>query len=64
VGRDQVGKGGLVKDDALRTGAVDAVSQVARDLGFDEVARCDSRVAGARSGNREVFLLVRFRGPC
>ena len=64
VGREQVGKGGLVKDDVLRLAAVDAVSQVARDLGFEEVARCDSRVAGARSGNREVFLLVRFRAAC
>jgi 23S rRNA (cytidine1920-2'-O)/16S rRNA (cytidine1409-2'-O)-methyltransferase len=60
VGRDQVGKGGLVKDDALREGAVAAVSSVARDLGFVVVARSESRVAGARSGNREVFLLVRF----
>lgn len=64
VGRGQVGKGGLVKDDALRQQAVEAVSEVARDLGFDPLARCDSRVAGARSGNREVFLLVRYRGAC
>ena len=62
VGRDQVGKGGLVKDDALRDGAVEAVSCVARDQGFAVVARSDSRVPGARSGNREVFLLVRFDG--
>ena len=64
VGRDQVGKGGLVKDDALREAAVEAVSSVARDLGLQVVARSDSRVAGARSGNREVFLLVRFGGAC
>jgi 23S rRNA (cytidine1920-2'-O)/16S rRNA (cytidine1409-2'-O)-methyltransferase len=62
VGRDQVGRGGVVKDDALRDSAVQAVSVVARDQGFELVARSDSRVAGARSGNREVFLLARYRG--
>lgn len=58
VGREQVGKGGVVRDDALREAAVDAVVEVARELGFVELGRAESRVAGARGGNREVFVMV------
>lgn len=58
VGREQVGRGGLVKDDALRAEAVDAIAEVAAELGFQERGRADCRLAGARSGNREVFLLL------
>ncbi len=57
VGPELVGKGGVVRDDALRAQAADGVAREAARLGFDEVARCDSRVAGP-SGNREIF--VRF----
>ncbi len=64
VGREQVGKGGTVRDEALRREAVDTVSSNARRLGFKELGRCDSRIAGARSGNREVFLLVRRLDEC
>jgi 23S rRNA (cytidine1920-2'-O)/16S rRNA (cytidine1409-2'-O)-methyltransferase len=58
VGREQVGKGGVVRDDALRAGAVDAVRDACATLGWVEQARCDSRVAGPK-GNREVFLDLR-----
>jgi len=57
VGRDRVGKGGVVRDDALRTEAVESVRRAAETLGWREVARADSRVAGPK-GNREVFLLL------
>ena len=60
VGRGQVDKGGVVRDDALRIKTVDGVSAIARGLGFQELARAESRVAGAKSGNREVFLELRF----
>lgn len=62
VGREQVGRGGLVKDDALRAEAVDAIAEVAAELGFREEGRADCRLAGARSGNREVFLLLEAAG--
>lgn len=55
VGRAQVGKGGVVHDDALREAAVDAVAKSAAALGFREEARADSALAGPK-GNREVFL--------
>ena len=57
VGRDRVGKGGVVRDDTDRLAAVDAVVAVALELGFAESGRADSRVAGAKKGNREVFVL-------
>ena len=64
VGKDKVGKGGLVKDDADREGAVQTVCEAARDVGFEILGRSESRVAGARSGNREVFVLARFVAGC
>jgi 23S rRNA (cytidine1920-2'-O)/16S rRNA (cytidine1409-2'-O)-methyltransferase len=57
VGREQVGKGGVVRDDSLRTSAADAVAAAAAALGHREVGRADSRLAGPR-GNREIFLLL------
>lgn len=64
VGRGQVDRGGVVNDDAARWAAVDAVSTIARELGFVEDGRAESRVAGARSGNREIFLRLRFCPGC
>jgi 23S rRNA (cytidine1920-2'-O)/16S rRNA (cytidine1409-2'-O)-methyltransferase len=57
VGREHVGKGGVVRDDALRSEAVDAVAQAAARLGYRERGRCESRLPGPK-GNREVFLLL------
>ncbi len=58
VGREQVGKGGVVRDDALRLAAVESVRAAAGALGWQEIARADSRVAGPK-GNREIFLHLR-----
>ncbi|MEN8183236.1 MAG: TlyA family RNA methyltransferase [Myxococcota bacterium] len=59
VGREQVGKGGVVRDDALRREAVDRVAARAEALGYREQGRVESCLAGPK-GNREVFLwLVR-----
>lgn len=58
VGREQVGKGGVVRDDALRAAAVESVRGATEGLGWHEIARADSRVAGPK-GNREIFLYLR-----
>jgi 23S rRNA (cytidine1920-2'-O)/16S rRNA (cytidine1409-2'-O)-methyltransferase len=58
VGREQVGKGGVVRDDALRAAAALSVRGAAEALGWQEIARADSRVAGPK-GNREIFLHLR-----
>jgi len=59
VGRERVGKGGVVRDDALRRQAADDVVAAAVSLGYVERARADARVAGPK-GNVEIFVhLVR-----
>ncbi len=57
VGRDHVGNGGVVRDDALRASAADSVSLAASRLGRVERGRVDSRVPGPK-GNREIFLWI------
>jgi len=55
VGRGQVGKGGVVRDDALREQAVSKVSACGQALGYRERGRVDSQLTGPK-GNREIFL--------
>jgi 23S rRNA (cytidine1920-2'-O)/16S rRNA (cytidine1409-2'-O)-methyltransferase len=55
VGREQVGRGGVVRDDALRLAAVEAVRAAAEALGRRFAGQTESRVAGPK-GNREIFL--------
>lgn len=55
VGRGQVGKGGVVRDDALRESAAAGVREAAVELGYRPLAQVDSRLAGPK-GNREIFL--------
>ncbi len=61
VGREQVGKGGVVRDDALRARAVADVAAAAVALGWEPSGQCESRLPGPK-GNREIFLLLRPRG--
>jgi 23S rRNA (cytidine1920-2'-O)/16S rRNA (cytidine1409-2'-O)-methyltransferase len=58
VGRDQVGKGGVVRDPALRAQAVESVAACARSLGYGTAGSAESRLAGPK-GNREIFLCLR-----
>jgi 23S rRNA (cytidine1920-2'-O)/16S rRNA (cytidine1409-2'-O)-methyltransferase len=62
VGREQVGKGGVVRDDALRQAAADAVRAVAEALGWRFAGQVDSPVPGPK-GNREIFLWL-LRPAC
>ena len=57
AGADRVGKGGVVRDDAVREEVAAAVIDAAGELGFLLRGRCDSTVTGPK-GNREIF--VRF----
>ena len=54
VGREQVGKGGVVRDDRLREEAVAGIVEAASGNGYRCLGRAESRLAGPR-GNREVF---------
>lgn len=57
VGRDQVGKGGVVRDDALREAAANRVVEAACAPGRREKGRVESRVPGPK-GNREIFVWI------
>jgi 23S rRNA (cytidine1920-2'-O)/16S rRNA (cytidine1409-2'-O)-methyltransferase len=58
VGKEQLGKGGVVRDPELRTAAVLAVSAAAADLGLGVGGVCASPLPGP-SGNVEYFLWFR-----
>lgn len=58
VGRELVGKGGIVRDEAAQLGAVEKVKQSVADLGFSKVDVIDSPILGAE-GNREFLLYAR-----
>jgi 23S rRNA (cytidine1920-2'-O)/16S rRNA (cytidine1409-2'-O)-methyltransferase len=58
VGRDLVGKGGVVRDPAVRAGAALAVAETIATEGGDVVAAADSGLPGPK-GNRELFLHAR-----
>lgn len=60
VGREHVGKGGIVRDAGLQQGAIDKVLEAGRSAGLDFVASQESPITG-REGNREFFVL--FRKP-
>ena len=61
VGREQVGKGGVVRDDVLRAEAVASVVACAAEHGYALCGQADSRLAGPK-GNREVFVLLEPSG--
>jgi 23S rRNA (cytidine1920-2'-O)/16S rRNA (cytidine1409-2'-O)-methyltransferase len=61
VGKDRVGKGGVVRDPELRAEAVAAVADRATALGWGARAVARSPLPGP-SGNVEFFLWLR-RGP-
>ncbi len=55
VGPENVGTGGVVRDEALRARAIDAVAASAARLGLVERARADAAIRGPK-GNLEAFL--------
>jgi 23S rRNA (cytidine1920-2'-O)/16S rRNA (cytidine1409-2'-O)-methyltransferase len=59
VGREQVGKGGIVRDPKAQAGAVDKLRHAVHELGFEQSDVIESPITGAE-GNRE-FLLYAAR---
>jgi 23S rRNA (cytidine1920-2'-O)/16S rRNA (cytidine1409-2'-O)-methyltransferase len=55
VGRERVGRGGVVRDEADRRAAVARVREAAEALGYAVGGEAESRLPGPK-GNREVFL--------
>jgi 23S rRNA (cytidine1920-2'-O)/16S rRNA (cytidine1409-2'-O)-methyltransferase len=58
VGREQVGKGGIVRDSKLQQSAVGHVADAARNAGLEVVGSHESPITG-REGNREFFLFLK-----
>ncbi len=59
VGRQQVGKGGIVRDEAAQSAAVERVRRSLLDLGCDRTDSIESPIRGAE-GNREFLLYGTF----
>ena len=59
VGREQVGKGGIVRDPQAQQMALVRVSKVVEELGGAEIEVIESPILGAE-GNREFLLHARF----
>ena len=55
VGRDGVGRGGLVRDEALHRKALEDVADSVRSLGLGLIGTIDSPIEGG-SGNREYLI--------
>ena len=62
VGRDGVGKGGIVRDEALRMDAVDRVSEFAGSLGLVRLGLMESPIEGT-DGNKEYLAWFRQEPP-
>jgi 23S rRNA (cytidine1920-2'-O)/16S rRNA (cytidine1409-2'-O)-methyltransferase len=66
VGRERVGKGGIVHDPAAHQFAIDRVRSAAEDLGASQSEIADSPILGGggagagAKGNREFLLYARF----
>jgi len=58
VGKGEVGKGGIVRDEEKRTAAVKTIETFAVDAGLRSIGTFLSPVAGQK-GNREYFLYLR-----
>jgi len=55
VGREAVGKGGIVRDESAQQGAVEKVRAALQQLGFAELETIESPILGTE-GNREFLL--------
>jgi 23S rRNA (cytidine1920-2'-O)/16S rRNA (cytidine1409-2'-O)-methyltransferase len=58
VGREHVGKGGIVRDAKLQAAAVDKVAHAGESVGLHFVQSYESPITG-REGNREFFALFK-----
>jgi 23S rRNA (cytidine1920-2'-O)/16S rRNA (cytidine1409-2'-O)-methyltransferase len=58
VGKGEVGKGGVVRDEVKRRAALESVARAARDLGFEVLGHAESPIEGP-AGNREWLLALR-----
>ena len=60
AGREEVGKGGIVRDEAVHLRVVEEVTAAAADLGFTRLAVVESPITGME-GNREFLMHLRLQ---
>lgn len=60
VGKGKVGKGGIVRDEAMRRAVLEELLEFARGIGLMVVGAIESPIAGAK-GNREFLAMTRVR---
>lgn len=58
AGRDQVGKGGIVRDPQVRQMTVEKIARAATDLGLEQLGVVESPIHGAK-GNVEFLLALK-----
>ena len=59
AGIEQVGRGGIVRDEAVREMVIDNAKAIAKSLGFLCLGHLDSPVTG-KKGNREMLLVLQW----
>ena len=59
VGRESIGRGGIVRDQKLQLAALERVKQIVAQIGGSDIESIDSPILGAE-GNREFLLHSRF----
>lgn len=60
AGRDEVGRGGIVRDTQVHARVVDEITDAARQIGLERLAVAPSPIEGA-TGNREFLMLLELR---
>jgi 23S rRNA (cytidine1920-2'-O)/16S rRNA (cytidine1409-2'-O)-methyltransferase len=61
VGKGEVGKGGVVRDEGKRRATLEGIEAAARELGFEPIGHAESPIEGP-AGNREWLLALRLPG--
>jgi 23S rRNA (cytidine1920-2'-O)/16S rRNA (cytidine1409-2'-O)-methyltransferase len=61
VGKGQVGRGGIVREEALRAQALAEIVGFARGMGLETVGSIESPITGA-AGNHEFLTMFRYGG--
>lgn len=56
VGREKVGKGGIVRNEQDQTESVEKIVRAGEQLGLNRIGVCESPITG-KEGNREFFVL-------